>query len=226
MNGIFFFAALAFLLWSAAFLYLRAFVRRRTRPDHILHLLREEITRLEADIDEKTEEDLQLLEEKIAQLREICNEAEKRIAVYTRELENRSGEARVYASLGRPAPEPPKRVRRAPNKNVKSRARNDEPLIKRLEVITPVETAAAAYRAEHEHSAPPREKPAPEPQRAAPEPPQTPRVTVAAEQISPRPPPLRERVAELHRAGFTADLISKQLGLAIAETQLYIAMVQ
>ncbi|MDR2181329.1 MAG: hypothetical protein LBN92_01465 [Treponema sp.] len=203
MNVFFLFAAMALLLWSAAFLYLRAFVRRGTRPDHILHLLREEITRLEADIDEKTEENLQLIEEKIGQLREICNEAEKRIAVYTRELENRSGEARAYAALGRTAPEPAKRVRRAGGtnaKNAKSRARDNTPLIKRLEVMTPAETASAAYRAEH--AAAGREEPAP--RQAAdqahgtaarqPEEPQTPRITVAAEQINPKPPPLRERV--------------------------------
>ena len=100
-NGFFIGFALAILLWFLAFLYLKAFVRRRTSPDYILELLQEEVRQLEADIDEKTEQDLQLLEEKINSLREIINETERRIAVYNRELEKHGNEKQTLSALGK-----------------------------------------------------------------------------------------------------------------------------
>ncbi|MDR1390260.1 MAG: hypothetical protein LBJ31_09840 [Treponema sp.] len=274
MNTLFFFAAAAVLLWGTAFLYLRSYVRNRTKPDHILGILRDEIIQLEADIDEKTEEDLQLLEDKISALREICGEAEKRIAVYTRELENHSAEERSYASLGRSVPKPKRasKSKKAAKPAGKKSGENSAglPGLKGLEVLAGAfETATAAYQAEAGHSAagtiaaPAENAASPAPaatspaaaaapanaaiaiaafaspanaapaeisdkfvvvNAAAPEAAPAPVITVAARQITPRPPPVRERVAELYRAGFTAELIAKQLDLTVTEAKLHIAM--
>jgi hypothetical protein len=105
MNGFFIGFAAALLLWFLAFLYLKSIVRRRTSPDYILGLLQEDIEQdidqLKAAIDIKTEESLQLLEEKISALREISSEAERRIAVYNRELQKYSNEKETMSVLNK-----------------------------------------------------------------------------------------------------------------------------
>jgi len=101
MNGFFIGFALALFLWFLAFLLLKSFVRRRTSPDYILELLQEEVRQLEADIDEKTEQNLLLLEEKINALRGISSEAERRIAVLNRELEKQNKETLTMAVLNK-----------------------------------------------------------------------------------------------------------------------------
>ena len=168
MNGFFIGFALAILLWFLAFLYLKAFVRRRTNPDYILEILKEEIRQLEADIDEKTEQDLQLLEEKISSLREICAEAERRIAVYNRELEKQSKETSTLAAL------------------------NKKPLVERLEVKKEKTRPDAPIN-----------------------------ITLSPESLAIKPRPVKERIAELQKAGFSPELIAKRLDLNLGEVLLY-----
>ncbi|MCL1929284.1 MAG: hypothetical protein FWG07_10910 [Treponema sp.] len=231
INGFFIGFAVAILLWFLAFLYLKAFVRNRTSPDYILNELQKEVDLLAADIDEKTDQSLQLLEEKINSLREICNEAERRIAVYNRELDNRNNESLTLAVL------------------------NKKPLVERLEVQVPkgsgvsagstAKTAEAAYRIETRK--PHRRRPSLEPDTAVPaqsyatEP--TPPVQATAEQIPVtlsgqeqalppnitksreplafKPRHVNERIAELQKAGFAPDIIAKKLGISFSEVQLY-----
>jgi hypothetical protein len=184
MNWFFAAAALALLLWFFALLYLKSFVRQRTSPDHILSLLQEEVRQLEADIDEKTERNLQLLEDKIQVLREICTEAERRIAVYGRELERRERETQALAVLerSRGALAPPKK-----------------------------------------HT----EKPRPEPLKIIVSPESTVLQQPVVKQFSvDKQPSLKDRIAELYRAGFSPELIAKQLGLTSGEVTLYINMVK
>ncbi|MDR1307267.1 MAG: hypothetical protein LBK74_06815 [Treponema sp.] len=192
MNWFFPGFALILALWFFALLYLKSYVRRRTDPDHVLTILREEVRQLEADIDEKTEQDLQLLEEKIRQLREACAdadkacaEAERRIVVLSRELERRKTESQAFVSLDRTAA--PAAAAYAAG------SRGKHSLLEKLEITGP-------------------EKKPP------------PKITVSRE-LAPKPPPLKERIAELHHAGFSAELIAERLGLTVGETELYIAMV-
>ncbi|MDR1144304.1 MAG: hypothetical protein LBK77_08850 [Spirochaetaceae bacterium] len=193
MNWFFPGFALILALWFFALLYLKSYVRRRTDPDHILVTLQEEVRQLEADIDEKTEQDLQLLEEKIRQLREACAgadracaDAERRIAVLTRELERRKTESRAFVSLDRTAAPVSAAAYTAGSRGKK------HSLLEKLEITEP-------------------EKKSP------------PKITVSRE-LTPKPPPLKERIAELHHAGFSAELIAERLGLTVGETELYIAM--
>ncbi|MDR0586679.1 MAG: hypothetical protein LBG26_05520, partial [Treponema sp.] len=65
MNWLFLFLAVGILSWFIALFYLKAYIKRRTGADYTLENLREEIRLLEAGIDEKTEQNLALLEEKI-----------------------------------------------------------------------------------------------------------------------------------------------------------------
>jgi hypothetical protein len=233
MNWFFIGSGLALLLWFFALLYLKAYVKRRTSPDHILTLLQDEVRQLEADMDEKTEQDLQLLEEKIKTLRELCEEAEKRIAVYGRELERREKEAQAFVALSRTAPElppvpasavsfvppagntPKKQTRQKPRHTKVSGDVPVSPLLRGLEVKDPVtETADAAYRSQTGQVRQP-EQPQPQPLK----------IVVAPEPLNIKPPPVRDRIAELHKAGFPPKLIADKLGIKMGEVELYIAMV-
>jgi len=216
MNGFFAGFALTLLLWFLAFLYLRAFIRRRTGPEHILGLLEEEVRQLEADIDEKTEQDLLLLEEKILALREICSEAERRIAVYNREFEKQDNEKQALAVL------------------------NKKPLVERLEV-KPVKsrrsaspyTAKTAEEAYRTQARKPEPNPSEEVPAASVQPPvpavpqqQTPQplplnITFSHDKLPIKPRPIRERIAELQKAGFSPLLIAKRLKLNPGEVQLF-----
>ena len=204
-NGFFAGFALAIVLWFLAFLYLKAFVRRRTSPDYLLDLLQEEVRQLEADIDEKTEQNLQLLEEKIDSLRKICEEAERRITVYNRELEKHGSETRALAEL------------------------NSKPLVERL-TIKSAKTAEAAYRIEtrkpHRQAA--LSKPAEQvvlqsdsAETKAPVQPAPINITKSREPLTFKPRPVKERIAELQKAGFAPELIAKRLDINLGEVQLY-----
>ncbi|MDR2210280.1 MAG: hypothetical protein LBO65_02265 [Spirochaetaceae bacterium] len=269
MNLFFTVLALALLLWFLALLYLRSYVKRRTSPDRILALLQEEVLQLEADIDEKTEQNLQLLEEKINTLRGLCAEAERRIAVYNRELTRKNAEEAAFAALGRagqipqgaaPSPENPRQKKpKSPSAKVSGRQKKAG-LLDSLEIReTTAVQAAGAYKAQTQRPpagappdsplfpavppAPPAEvSPLPVPPSPSADlspsppislgpsadvpipPPEYPRFTVSANPISPKAPPMKERVAELYRAGFSEDLIAARLGISITEARLYIAM--
>lgn len=54
---------------------------------------------------------------------------------------------------------------------------------------------------------------------------QSPRIMVAEQQIEPAPLPVAERVAQLSKAGLSADLIATSLKVSIAEVELVMAFV-
>jgi hypothetical protein len=83
------------------FIYFRIFISRKMAATELLAEYRDEVHRLIAEIDAATDRDSLLVEERIKTLRRLLDDTDKRITVYTRELErSRSGEA-IYTSLGR-----------------------------------------------------------------------------------------------------------------------------
>jgi hypothetical protein len=218
--------ALALLLWFFALLYLKAFVRRRTSPDHILSLLQEEVRQLEADIDEKTEQDLALLEDKIAALREICAEADRRVAVLSREL-RRGSSVPPSGPLVSPAVPPEAPI-------VVTLARPpDSAALPPPSAGTPAPAAAPAAPAQPPAVSAPA-APAPAPPAAAPAGPgsapgpqgSVPGLRITAAPIPIKGPPLKDRIAELYRAGFAPALIAGRLGIPLGEVEVYIAMIK
>jgi hypothetical protein len=261
MNWFFLFLAAGILFWFIVLLYLKSYIKRRSGADYTLENLREEIRLLEADIDTKTEQNLVLLEEKIGELRQLCTEAEKRIAVYTRELGRRITEETAFTALDR-EPQRPLELSAAPplgsgkrtsGKKGSGKAggktsgrRKTVSLLDSIEVreITAAR-AAGAYRAGARlpaASVPPggteavSEVPLP-PEATAPAegvpaedafPPESrsrpARFVASANPIRAKAPPMKERVAELYRAGFSEDLVAARLGISVTEARLYIAM--
>jgi hypothetical protein len=52
----------------------------------------------------------------------------------------------------------------------------------------------------------------------------TPHIVISGAPVKPKPPPLKERIGELHRAGFSPELIAERLSITVGEVELYIAM--
>jgi len=215
MNWFFLAAALALLLWFFALLYLKAFVQRRTSPDHILGLLHDDVYQLqaefEAEIDAKTEQILQLLEEKMQAVKDACAEAERRIAVYNRELEKREKETKVLSALSEtPSPLPKKQEKKkAREEGGLPKPRSSVPLLERVELAAPADVqAATAYEA------------ADSAYRAQTGQPAAPKIVVSRDVT--KQPPIKDRIAELYRAGFALELIAKRMGLTPGEATVYV----
>jgi hypothetical protein len=105
MNNLFVISIICFALCLIMFFYFKWYINKRTKSAALLAAglgdRQEEVARLIAEIDRITDRDSQLVEDRILKLKVIIEEADKRIAVYLKELEkNRSSES-LYTSLGR-----------------------------------------------------------------------------------------------------------------------------
>jgi hypothetical protein len=230
-------AGASLVLWAAAFLYFRAYLKRRTGSERILGEFREEVSKLVAEIDAATDRDATLVEERVKALRGVVAEADRRLAALTRELERRSGAEQAYADLGRRAPRP--RNETASPEPLQNRRPPPAPYAGGSEAALGPAAAAAvapppAFRAPPAFQAPPAAEPAAPPGAGAmiepaPDPSrngtaEAPRVYRSTTPIEPRGVPFAERAAELFRAGFSADLIATRLGATVAEVDLAVAL--
>jgi hypothetical protein len=118
MNIVFIVSIISVSFCFFLFFYFKWYIKRRTSASELLAEYRTEVYRLIAEIDAATDRDSQLVEDRIKKLKEILEETDRRISVYTREFDrSRTGEA-LYTSLGKgiraalkttaePAPAPP-----------------------------------------------------------------------------------------------------------------------
>ncbi len=202
--------AVSLILWAVSFLYFRSYLSRRTSAQRVLSEFRDEVDKLVAEIDAATDRDVQLVEDRMKALRALLDEAEKRVGTMRREVERRSSEERAYAELGkraRPlslfpsdeAPAPPPAARPEPR----------EPASLQEPALSPTakSTAGREFRTAPEDG---------ESKEA--------RFIRAQMQIAPKEPPFAERVAELSRAGFSAEIIAARLGKTVGEVDLAIAL--
>ncbi len=208
------------VLWAGQFLFFFLFFRRRTTPERILGDLRVEVDKLIAEIDAATDRDATLVEDRIRSLREILADTDRRISTYARERDRKTEAERLYEELGR---RPRPTVAAAPPSQVPSL---------RADVSTPAQVmsgqgAAPGAVPESAPGAAPESAHEAEPQ-AAPQATSARSATVrhGAEFVGSHGAPLSERVLELHRAGFSAELIASRLGTTVGEAELVIALAQ
>jgi hypothetical protein len=116
--------AVNLLGYLVVYLLLRERVRRAASPAAQATELREEVNRLVIDLNQTTDRNLALLEDKITSLSELLTRADKKIALLKRESEKHDVGARVYSRIleGRtpaapeasPVEEPPPRAEPRP----------------------------------------------------------------------------------------------------------------
>jgi len=88
-------------LCISGFFFLRWYISRRTAASQLLEEYRDEVFRLISQIDAATDRDSRLVEERIKNLRKILDDTDKRILVYTRELQRSRNSEAIYKNLGR-----------------------------------------------------------------------------------------------------------------------------
>jgi len=88
-------------LCTAGFFFLRWYISRRTAASQLLEEYRDEVYRLISLIDAATDRDSLLVEERIKDLRKLLDDTDKRISVYTRELQRSRNSEAIYKNLGK-----------------------------------------------------------------------------------------------------------------------------
>jgi len=88
-------------LCVSGFFFLRWYISQRTDASRLLEEYRDEVHRLISEIDGATDRDSRLVEERIKNLRILLDDTDKRISVYTRELQRSRNSEAIYKNLGR-----------------------------------------------------------------------------------------------------------------------------
>jgi len=212
---------------AAIWFFLRARIRRSLELEGLLAEARKEIRLLSLEINETTDRNITLVEDRLTALRELLAEADRRMGVMKRETGRRQDEREVYNRLG-------KRVPLVPGS---ASAFDDRPFdeVSAARVLPEV-SFATDFPADSLGVADGARGPSPgsgasdsgrqagdrEPVRlslghAVPE--------IPAPHQGPIPGQgLRERALELHRGGFSADIIAARLGATISEIDLLVSL--
>ena len=90
-----------FLFCVFAFFYFRRYIEKRTSFDGILKDVREEVNRLLQRIDEITDKDISLIEDREKGLKSLLEETDRRLAALNRELARRTNAEKAYRKLGK-----------------------------------------------------------------------------------------------------------------------------
>ncbi|MDR3167386.1 MAG: hypothetical protein LBT93_05535 [Treponema sp.] len=205
------FSSASLIICGFSFVFFRAYLRRRTGPERILAEFREEADKLIAEIDAITDRDAGLVAERIKTLRDLLEDVDRRIAVYTREVNRGKNEATAYSELG---------LKRSVLNVRETRPGGITPFPPEK---TEIESAVSPKPAEIRNTAAknPEGGAAGAGDRKSPE---RPRFTRSPTAIEPKPPSFAEAVEKLAGAGLSSELIASRLGTTLAEVDLAIAL--
>ncbi len=218
---------------------LRARIAKALEIDGLLAEARKEARLLTIEINETTDRNITLVEDRLTALRELLAEADRRIGVVRRETGRRQAETDVYSRLGR---RPPVRAELFPGEGGRFGEGPDfaasvepdasppspEPTVVPLafgEGRAPTRDGQDLYEGEEE-SHPGRDAAtAASRAEAVPLPlaPRLPEIVTASASVIP-PKSLRERALELHRSGFSPDIIAARLGATVSEIELLVSL--
>ena len=191
------FSILAFVISLFSFFYFRSYLKRRTGHERILSELRAEVEIILRSIDETTDRDISLIEDREIKLKALLDETEKRLKVYIREMEKH------YSPQDAPA---------LPAKSI-SYQEIGKNRYRAAQTVPGQTEAAAAGAAPAGNSA--KQSPAfPLPSFSVKQP------DSAGEKV----PGKTEQINELFLAGFTAPVIASRLGLSISEVEFALAL--
>jgi hypothetical protein len=198
---------------------LKAKMSRALELDSLLDSIRKEVRALNIELNETTDRNISLVEDRMKSLHELLDEADRRMGVVKRELGRREIEREVYNHLGRRA-------------QGATQPREAEPAAVKPPAALPstVEVAPVAQ-------IPPAPRPQASPEGAGEGPirlsfsreresgPSRPLPEVVRAEGSVIPPKTRrEEALDLYREGFSADIIAKRLGATVAEIELLISL--
>jgi hypothetical protein len=196
------FSAASLLICGFSFIYLLAYLRRRTGAERILLEFEEEVNKLIAGIDAAADRDITLLEDKAKSIKSLLETLDRRIAAYARELDRRNVQETALDVL---VPEPGDQKKNAARMAEGAYAALGRGLRSSLTVNPPEQDVPATE--------PPMEDGEPA----------KPRFVRSSNPVKTKMP-LTEQVLELSRNGFSPETIAARLGVTIAEVNLALAM--
>ncbi|MDR2741559.1 MAG: hypothetical protein LBB98_05315 [Treponema sp.] len=202
-------AAASLFLSGFSFLFCFAYLKRRTGRERILVELNDEIDKLVRDVNEITNRDILLVEDRVKTLKAFLEDTDRRIALLAGEVSRQQVQEEVYVELGKlrsPITEPAGPVVPASPPASVNPAR-PSPAADAAPVASPPAAEAENKRKSSVQT-------------------YSPRIVRSATPVVPKPPPFAEQVAGLYRAGFSPDLIASRLGAALSEVELAIALTE
>ena len=105
--------ALDLLGLGAVWLYVKSQLRKALELDSLLLNIRKEVGILTTELNQTTDRNISLVEDRMEALRSLLDEADRRMGVIRKEVETKAMEREVYSSLGRPRPAPPNNAPRS-----------------------------------------------------------------------------------------------------------------
>ncbi len=191
--------------------------------DSLLESVRKEVRALNIELNETTDRNISLIEDRVRSLHELLDEADRRIGVAKREQSRRETEAAVYTKLGRVAPilgnteaqddiAVPQMPLRAdstsgfepPVSGPSEKGQSEGvPELPRSESLNTAQTEPIRLPLGTEKSG---------------------GLKISQTQSVIPPKTLREAALDLYRHGFSAEVIANKLGATVAEIELLISL--
>ncbi len=196
------------------YLLLRDRVRRAASAEARIGEIREEVSRLLVELNQATDRNVALMEDRIAVLNEAISTADKKIGLLRRETEKHDVGSRIYSRL-------------AEGKTPRS-AEGREPAEARAPRAAPPPAAVPPLAVElSERPVATVRLDAPSGPRGAPAAAEAEPAAAAAGATAPgRAGDVRQRVMMLFRAGFSPSLIASRVGAPVGEVELIISLEQ
>jgi hypothetical protein len=190
------------------YILLRDRVRRATTSDSQIEEIREEVSRLLVELNQATDRNIALMEDKITSLNDVLSAADKKIGLLHREIEKHDVGSQIYSRLAEG------RAHRLPEPDVPPPPPAGEQAQERIAPPrreTPREKPLVVELSERPGGRETRRPDGP---------------TREEIEEAPAAPDLRERVMMLHRSGFSPSLIASRVGVPLGEVELIISLEQ
>jgi hypothetical protein len=204
-------SAAAFIVAVFSFFHFKSYLKRRTGQERILAEMREEVNRILNTINETTDRDISLIEEReknlknlLAQTQACLADIEKRIKVYIKEMDVRRESEAAYAALSSLPGREPVPSQSGGDKTARGGGSNQKITLSYQELEKFRRVIA---------------KPAPGPEGAKPE---------AEHKALPdeEKPSVNEQIRSLVKEGIPPAIIAARLGISIAEAEFATALLE
>ena len=192
-----FISIFSLIICIISFFYFKSYLKRRTSHERILSEMREEVNFILKSINETTDRDISLIEDREKRLKNLLENIEKRLKVYIREME-RFGSQTIIPQIVVPS-----------DINLNAGSANAETPIKK----TYEELGKKRYSLKK-----------PEEITAYPIPDFE--VKTEAEAPIPQPPSIGEQIRSLLRSGFSVQAVASRLKISVSEVEFAAALLE
>jgi len=210
-------SAAALLISVLSLFYFRSYLKRRTSQERILSEFRDEVNKILRSIDETTDRDISLIEEREKDLKTLLLDIEKRLKVYIREMEKRRDAEEAYTALSQAAtpPAPTAAPTAAPN-TTQANSDSSAPASAGKGEMIYTELGKNRFKINRQLSSREEKSPEAKPDSAYP----LPNFKIKPEDTTPaEPSPVSAQIHELLKEGFAPPLIASRLNISIAEVE-------